>query len=84
MLRPLVEQERIREQRERARSVESQKTRKRLNALEKGCKPVHGRLLGRGRYPATPEGREKGQPVPDPRLLAQRRMYAAGRAGDVP
>ena len=37
LLRPLVEEERTREQRERARSVESQKTRKRLNALEKAA-----------------------------------------------
>ena len=37
MLRPLVEEERTREQRERARSVESQKTRKRLDALEKAA-----------------------------------------------
>ena len=37
MLRPLVEEERTREQRERARSVESQKTRKRLDALERAA-----------------------------------------------
>ena len=37
LLRPLVEEERIRAQRERARSVESHKTRKRLNALEKAA-----------------------------------------------
>ena len=37
MLRPLVEEERTREQRERARSVESQKTRKHLDALEKAA-----------------------------------------------
>ncbi|WP_420462737.1 hypothetical protein [Candidatus Palauibacter sp.] len=37
MLRPLVEEERTREERERARSVESQKTRKRLDALEKAA-----------------------------------------------
>ena len=37
MLRPLVEEERTREQRERARSVESQRTRKRLDALEKAA-----------------------------------------------
>ena len=36
-LRPLVEEERTRAQRERARSVESQKTRKRLDALEKAA-----------------------------------------------
>ncbi len=37
MLRPLVEEERTREERERARSVESRKTRKRLDALEKAA-----------------------------------------------
>ena len=37
MLRPLVEEERTREQRERARSVESQRTRKRLDALERAA-----------------------------------------------
>ena len=37
LLRPLVEEERTREQRERARTVESQKTRKRLDALEKAA-----------------------------------------------
>lgn len=37
LLRPLVEEERKRAQRERARSVESQQTRKRLNALEKAA-----------------------------------------------
>ena len=37
LLRPLVEEERTREQRERARSVESQRTRKRLDALERAA-----------------------------------------------
>ena len=37
LLRPLVEEERTREQRERASAVESQKTRKRLDALEKAA-----------------------------------------------
>lgn len=37
MLRPLVEEERKREERERARSVESLRTRKRLDALEKAA-----------------------------------------------
>ena len=37
MLRPLVEEERTREERERARTVESRKTRKRLDALEKAA-----------------------------------------------
>ena len=37
LLRPLVEEERTREQRERARTVESRKTRKRLDALERAA-----------------------------------------------
>ena len=37
LLRPLVEEERTRAERERARSVESRKTRKRLDALEKAA-----------------------------------------------
>ena len=37
MLRPLVEEERTREERERESSVESRKTRKRLDALEKAA-----------------------------------------------
>ncbi len=37
LLRPLVEEERTREQRERARTVESHKTRKRLDALERAA-----------------------------------------------
>ena len=37
LLRPLVEEERTRSERERVRSVESQKTRRRLDALEKAA-----------------------------------------------
>ena len=59
MLRPLVEQERIREQRERARSVESQKTRKRLNALEKAANQFMEDFSDED-VSRDPEGREKG------------------------
>lgn len=49
LLRPLVEEERTREQRERARTVESRKTRKRLDALVSeqypGQDELHFRVL---------------------------------------
>ena len=59
MLRPLVEEERIREQRERARSVESQKTRKRLNALEKAANQFMEDFSDED-VSRDPHGREKG------------------------
>ncbi len=58
-LRPLVEEERMRAQRERARSVESQKTRKRLDALEKAANQFMGDFSDEGPS-RDPGGRQKG------------------------
>ena len=59
MLRPLVEEERMREQRERARSVESQRTRKRLDALEKAANRFMEDFSDED-VSRDPKGREKG------------------------
>ena len=59
LLRPLVEEERVREQRERARSVESQKTRKRLDALEKAANQFMDDFSD-AEMSRDPKGREKG------------------------
>lgn len=59
MLRPLVEEERTREQRERARSVESRKTRKRLNALEKAANRFMEDFSDED-MSRDPKGRERG------------------------
>ena len=59
MLRPLVEEERTREQRERARSVESQKTRKRLDALEKAANRFMDDFSDED-VSRDPKGRERG------------------------
>ena len=59
MLRPLVEEERTREERERARSVESRKTRKRLNALEKAANQFMEDFSDE-EMSRDPKGREKG------------------------
>ena len=59
MLRPLVEEERTREERERARSVESQKTRKRLNALERAANRFMEDFSDED-MSRDPKGREKG------------------------
>ncbi len=59
MLRPLVEEERKREERERARSVESQKTRKRLDALEKAANRFMEDFSDED-MSRDPKGREKG------------------------
>ena len=58
-LRPLVEEERTRAQRERARSVESQKTRKRLDALEKAANQFMEDFSDDGTS-RDPAGRQKG------------------------
>ena len=59
MLRPLVEEERTREQRERARSVESQRTRKRLDALEKAANQFMDDFSDEDTS-RDPKGRERG------------------------
>ncbi len=59
LLRPLVEEERSREQRERARTVESQKTRKRLDALEKAANRFMEDFSDEDTS-RDPKGREKG------------------------
>jgi len=59
MLRPLVEEERTREERERARSVESQKTRKRLDALEKAANQFMDDFSDED-MSRDPKGKERG------------------------
>ena len=59
MLRPLVEEERTREQRERVRSVESHRTRKRLDALEKAANRFMEDFDDES-VSRDPKGREKG------------------------
>ena len=59
MLRPLVEEERTREQRERTRSVESQKTRRRLDALEKAANRFMEDFSDED-MSRDPKGRERG------------------------
>ena len=59
MLRPLVEEERTREERERARSVESRKTRKRLDALEKAANQFMEDFSDED-VDRDPKGRERG------------------------
>ena len=58
-LRPLVEEERTREERERARSVESRRTRKRLDALEKAANQFMEDFSDAD-VARDPKGRERG------------------------
>ena len=63
-----MEEERTRAERERARSVESRQTRKRLDALEKAAKPFHGGLLRPG--PVTRSRRAESIPEAGSRSTA--------------
>ena len=58
-IRPLVEEERTREQRQRARSVESHQTRKRLDALEKAANQFMDDFSDEGPS-RDPKGKQKG------------------------
>ena len=59
LLRPLVEEERTRAQRERAQSVESHQTRKRLDSLEKAANRFMDDFSDEG-MSRDPKGRQKG------------------------